>query len=205
MKMSIDKIGLRHRERAAYVYIRQSSLHQVRHHQESSRRRYERKQRAQELGFAQVVVIDDDLGLSGNGRKNRPGFGRLLTAVCEGLAGAVLALEASRLARNTGEYLGADFVVVMKGKNVISPAFSAQPFCLTCSQPIPNRAFNCSRVKHDRFAAHLYRARREYRSACDSFGKRQGDRAVRYLDVSAFRGGTLGEDSLLEGVPTPRE
>ena len=102
--MSIDKIGLSHRERAAYVYIRQSSLHQVRHHQESRRRQYELKQRAQELGFAEVVVIDDDLGLSGSGSKNRPGFGRLLTAVCEGLAGAVLALEASRLARNNRDW-----------------------------------------------------------------------------------------------------
>jgi len=102
--MSIDKIRLSHRERAAYVYIRQSSLHQVRHHQESRRRQYELKQRAQELGFAQVIVIDDDLGLSGSGSKNRPGFGRLLTAVCEGLAGAVLALEASRLARNNRDW-----------------------------------------------------------------------------------------------------
>jgi len=102
--MSIDKISLSHRERAAYVYIRQSSLHQVRHHQESRRRQYELKQRAQELGFAQVIVIDDDLGLSGSGSKNRPGFGRLLTAVCEGLAGAVLALEASRLARNNRDW-----------------------------------------------------------------------------------------------------
>ena len=101
VKMSIDKIRLSHRERVAYVYIRQSSLHQVRHHQESRRRQYDLKQRAQELGFARVIVVDDDLGLPGSGSKNRPGFGRLLTAVCEGRAGAVLALEASRLARNT--------------------------------------------------------------------------------------------------------
>jgi DNA invertase Pin-like site-specific DNA recombinase len=47
-----------------------------------------------------VVVIDDDLGVSGTGRHTRPGFGRLLTAVCEGTVGAVFALEASRLARN---------------------------------------------------------------------------------------------------------
>jgi DNA invertase Pin-like site-specific DNA recombinase len=102
--MSTDKIRPIHRERAAYVYIRQSTLHQVRHHQESKRRQYELRERAKELGFSQVVVIDDDLGLSGSGSKNRPGFGRLLTEVCEGLAGAVLALEASRLARNNRDW-----------------------------------------------------------------------------------------------------
>ena len=73
--MSIDKIHLSHRERPSYVYIRQSSLHQVRHHQESRHRQYDLKQRAQELGLAQVIVIGDDLSLSGRGSKNRPGFG----------------------------------------------------------------------------------------------------------------------------------
>jgi DNA invertase Pin-like site-specific DNA recombinase len=56
--------------------------------------------RARQVGFTRVVVIDDDLGVSGTGRQTRPGFGWLLTAVCEGTVGAVLALEASRLARN---------------------------------------------------------------------------------------------------------
>jgi hypothetical protein len=64
-----DKIRPIHLERAAYVYIRQSSLHQVRHHLESKRRQYELKARAQELGFAKVVVIDEDLGISGAGSK----------------------------------------------------------------------------------------------------------------------------------------
>ena len=52
------------------------------------------------FGFSQVTVIDDDLGRSGSGLQDRPGFSRLLACVCQGLAGAVLALEASRLARN---------------------------------------------------------------------------------------------------------
>jgi len=102
--MSAEKIRPTHRERAAYVYIRQSTLHQVRHHQESQRRQYELQQVARELGFAQVIVIDDDLGVSGSGSKERPGFGRLLTAVCEGKVGGVLALEASRLARNNRDW-----------------------------------------------------------------------------------------------------
>jgi DNA invertase Pin-like site-specific DNA recombinase len=99
-----NKIGPEHLERAAYVYIRQSSLQQVRHNLESSRRQYGLKDRARELGFEQVVVVDDDLGISGAGHHERPGFGRLLAAVCDGRVGAVLALEASRLARNNRDW-----------------------------------------------------------------------------------------------------
>ena len=99
-----EKIRAEHLERAAYVYVRQSSLQQVRHHREGQQRQYGLADRAQHLGFARVVVIDDDLGTSGTGRVARPGFGRLLTAVCEGTVGAVLALEASRLARNNRDW-----------------------------------------------------------------------------------------------------
>lgn len=55
--------------------------------------------RARQLGWQEIVVIDDDLGRSGLG-VSRPGFERLLAAICEGRAGAVFAIEASRLARN---------------------------------------------------------------------------------------------------------
>jgi DNA invertase Pin-like site-specific DNA recombinase len=99
-----DKISAKQLERAAYVYIRQSSLQQVRHNLESSRRQYALQDRARELGFEEVVVIDDDLGISGAGHHERPGFGRLLTAVCDGRVGAVLAMEASRLARNNRDW-----------------------------------------------------------------------------------------------------
>jgi DNA invertase Pin-like site-specific DNA recombinase len=99
-----DKITATQLERAAHVYIRQSTLQQVRHNQESSRRQYALKQRAQELGFREVVVIDEDLGISGSGSRERPGFGRLLAAVCNGAVGAVFALEASRLARNNRDW-----------------------------------------------------------------------------------------------------
>lgn len=77
-------------------------MHQVRHNLESNRRQYELEARARELGFAEVVVIDDDLGVSGAGTRERPGFSRLLTAVCAGSVGGVFALEASRLALTTG-------------------------------------------------------------------------------------------------------
>lgn len=99
-----EKIRPDHCERAAYVYVRQSSLHQVRHHREGQQRQYGLADRARQLGFTRVVVIDDDLGVSGTGRQTRPGFGRLLTAVCEGTVGAVFALEASRLARNNRDW-----------------------------------------------------------------------------------------------------
>ena len=90
------KISPSHLQRAAYVYVRQSTGHQVRHHQESGRRQYALADRARALGFVQVVIIDEDVGRSGSGLQQRPGFGQLLMAVCEGSLGAVLALEASR-------------------------------------------------------------------------------------------------------------
>jgi len=99
-----EKIRPEHLQRAAYVYVRQSTNHQVRHHREGQQRQYDLTHRARHLGFAQVMLIDEDLGRSGSGLQERPGFGRLLAAVCQGLAGAVLALEASRLARNNREW-----------------------------------------------------------------------------------------------------
>lgn len=99
-----EKITPGHIQRSAYVYVRQSSTHQVRHHRESRQQQYALATRARELGFARTVVIDEDQGRSGSGLQERPGFGQLLGAVCEGLAGAVLALEASRLARNNRDW-----------------------------------------------------------------------------------------------------
>jgi len=99
-----DKIDERHRTRSAFVYIRQSTLQQVRNNTESARRQYGLEGRARELGFNSVIVIDEDLGISGTGSHERPGFARLLAAVCKGEAGAVFALEASRLARNNRDW-----------------------------------------------------------------------------------------------------
>src|SRR5580658_3613842 len=100
----IDKISERHLSRSAFVYIRQSTLQQVRNNTESARRQYALEGRAKELGFQTVVVIDDDLGIFGTGCRERPGFARLLAAVCNGEVGAVFALEASRLARNNRDW-----------------------------------------------------------------------------------------------------
>ena len=95
----MSKITSDHLARSAYVYVRQSSMDQLLHNPESRRRQYALTTRAQGLGWDNVIVIDDDLGRSGGGTA-RPGFERLLSAICSGDVGAVFALEASRLARN---------------------------------------------------------------------------------------------------------
>jgi DNA invertase Pin-like site-specific DNA recombinase len=98
-RAAMTKITPDHLARSAFVYIRQSTTDQVLNNHESRRRQYGLAKRARQLGWQDVVVIDDDLGRSGSG-VTRPGFERLLAAICEGRAGAVFAIEASRLARN---------------------------------------------------------------------------------------------------------
>jgi excisionase family DNA binding protein len=95
----MNKITPDHLARSAYVYVRQSTPDQVANNPESRRRQYALADRARALGWDNVIVIDDDLGRSGGGTA-RPGFERLLAAICTGAAGAVFAIEASRLARN---------------------------------------------------------------------------------------------------------
>ena len=94
------KITADHLSRRAIVYIRQSSPGQVMHNQESQRRQYGLADHARKLGFQAVEVIDEDLGRSGSGQVERPGFQHLVAEVCTGQVGAVLCIEASRLARN---------------------------------------------------------------------------------------------------------
>src|ERR1700745_3719497 len=95
----MTKIMPEHLTRLACVYIRQSTAAQLVHNQESQRRQYGLADRARALGWSSVEVIDDDLGRSGSG-VSRPGFERLLAAICEGRVGSVFAIEVSRLARN---------------------------------------------------------------------------------------------------------
>src|SRR6516162_7051346 len=98
-RSAMTKITAEHLARSAYVYVRQSTADQLIHNRESRRRQYALADRARQLGWSSVEVVDEDLGRSGGGT-NRPGFERLLTAICSGGVGAVLAIEASRLARN---------------------------------------------------------------------------------------------------------
>jgi DNA invertase Pin-like site-specific DNA recombinase len=95
----MNKITAEHLARRACVYIRQSTPDQVQNNLESQRRQYALAERARVLGWDDVEVIDEDLGKSGSGTP-RVGFERLLSGLCDGQVGAVLSIEASRLARN---------------------------------------------------------------------------------------------------------
>lgn len=86
--------------RKAVVYVRQSTQAQVQMNLESQRRQYDLVGEAKRLGFRDIEVIDDDLGRSASGTVARPGFERLVAWLCAGEVGAVLCLDASRLARN---------------------------------------------------------------------------------------------------------
>jgi DNA invertase Pin-like site-specific DNA recombinase len=100
------KVKPSHTQRPAFVYIRQSSPSQVEYNRESTARQYALVNKACELGWAkeQVIVIDEDLGLSGSGSAKRSGFARLTAEVALGHVGIVLGLEVSRLARNNADW-----------------------------------------------------------------------------------------------------
>jgi len=99
------KITREHLERLAVIYVRQSTLAQVRDHGESTQRQYALTGDAERLGWPaeRVMVIDADLGVSGRGGSDRTGFKELVGKVCCGEVGAVFGLEVSRLARSTAD------------------------------------------------------------------------------------------------------
>jgi len=101
-----SKIKPSHTQRAAYVYIRQSTPGQVEHNRESTARQYALADRACQLGWPKehVVIVDEDLGLSGSGTDKRSGFARLTSEVALAHVGIVLGLEVSRLARNNADW-----------------------------------------------------------------------------------------------------
>ena len=107
MNPSASKVSGDHLRRDAYLYVRQSSLHQVVHNSESTKRQYALRERAVALGWAadRVVIVDEDLGQSAAaGATTRAGFQRLVAEVGMGRAGVVLGLEVSRLARSSTEW-----------------------------------------------------------------------------------------------------
>jgi len=106
MNLEASKVTSDHLRREAYLYVRQSSLHQVVENTESTKRQYALRQRAVALGWPadRVIVIDEDLGQSASGATHRGGFERLVTEVGTGRAGIVLGLEVSRLARSSTEW-----------------------------------------------------------------------------------------------------
>jgi DNA invertase Pin-like site-specific DNA recombinase len=101
-----QRVTSQHLQRAAYLYVRQSTFRQVQENTESTQRQYALKQRAQALGWTaeQVVVIDCDQGHSAASTADRTGFQRLVAEVGMGRAGLVMGLEVSRLARNCADW-----------------------------------------------------------------------------------------------------
>jgi len=101
-----QKVTARHLKRNAYLYVRQSTLRQVFENTESTERQYALRQRAVALGWPldRIIVIDRDQGLSGATTEGRDGFQRLVGDVGMGLAGIVMGLEVSRLARNSSDW-----------------------------------------------------------------------------------------------------
>jgi DNA invertase Pin-like site-specific DNA recombinase len=101
-----SKITEQHQSKPAYIYVRQSTLAQVRHHQESTERQYALRQKALELGWntAAVRTLDHDLGISGAQTTGRTDFKTLVADVSMGQVGAVFALEVSQLARSNADW-----------------------------------------------------------------------------------------------------
>ncbi len=99
------RINTSHLARKAIIYLRQSSLSQVRHNTESQRLQYALAERAAHLGFKQIEMIDKDLGSSAAvGARHRPGFQQLLTSVAVGDVGIILSRELSRLSRTDKDW-----------------------------------------------------------------------------------------------------
>jgi len=121
------KITPDHLGRAAVVYVRQSTMAQVTGNLESQRRQYDLAGAAATTGVASVTVIDDDLGRSGSGSMERPGFERLVAQVCSGNVGAVYCIEASRLARNGRDWHHLIDLCALAGTLVIDPDGAYDP------------------------------------------------------------------------------
>lgn len=100
------KIRADHLRRQAVVYIRQSSVQQVRGNRESTTRQYALTEQAKNMGWSakSVQTIDEDQGRSGSGSEHRQGFKKLLAEIGAGQVGIVFALEASRLARSSVDW-----------------------------------------------------------------------------------------------------
>jgi hypothetical protein len=101
-----SKVTPSHLQRAAYVYVRQSTFQQVLKNKESRARQYDFQTRALELGWRpeQVTVIDEDLAESAGTSTQRSGFQRLVADIGLGKVGLILGLEVSRLARNCSDW-----------------------------------------------------------------------------------------------------
>lgn len=104
--MTAHKIQSHHTSKLAYVYLRQSTMGQVRLNQESTERQYRLQDKAQQMGWHQsaIRILDGDLGISGTQASNRKDFKTLIADVSMGEVGAVFVLEASRLSRACSDW-----------------------------------------------------------------------------------------------------
>ena len=151
------KITPAHTQRMACVYIRQSTPAQVEQHRESTARQYALAARARELGWApeQVIVIDEDLGLSGASSAKRAGFVRLTTAGAQGHVGLLLGLEVSRLARNNAAWYrlldlcGLTNTLIGDGDGVSPPALVTDRLVLGLKGPMREAALHLLRARLD--------------------------------------------------------
>src|SRR4051794_40971812 len=100
------KVSTAHLAKIAYVYIRQSSLMQVKQNLESIDLQYRLVERVAQLGWPhdRIQIIDEDLGKSGASSENRFGFQHLIAEIGLGKAGLIVSLDASRLARNNSDW-----------------------------------------------------------------------------------------------------
>src|SRR5438876_5196795 len=121
------KITLDHLGRGSVVYVRQSTIGQVAENTESQRRQYALAESARTMGFASVVIIDDDLGRSGSGTIERQGFKKLVASVCTRSVGAVFCIEASRLARNGRDWHHLIDLCALAGALVVDPDGAYDP------------------------------------------------------------------------------
>jgi excisionase family DNA binding protein len=132
------KVRPEHLDRIAFVYIRQSSLKQVREHVEGRRRQYQMVDWVQAMGWPKerIVVIDEDQGQSGAVANARNGFGQLVTAVGRGEGGIVVSLEVSRLARNSPDWHNLIYMsrwtdtLISDGQTIYDPKLSADRMVL---------------------------------------------------------------------------
>ena len=101
---SHDPITPEHRARAALVYVRQSSRRQLRRHTESTRVQLSLRETVTTLGWANPILVEDDLGISARGFAERPGFQQMLAKVTTKEAGIIVCFDASRLSRNSKDW-----------------------------------------------------------------------------------------------------
>jgi hypothetical protein len=146
-KITADRLA-----RGAFVYVRQSTPDQLVHNEESRRRQYGLGDRARQLGWGTVEIIDDDLGRSGGGIA-RPGFERLLAAICEARVGAVFAIEASRLARN-----GRDWHTLIEFcglvTSIAAPVASGRGVCRVGLTPTGKRRLSTAHAKSGHYQSY---------------------------------------------------